>query len=652
MNYEQGMLTYMLNVGFTESSNPAYSIQDSNIIQNQSLLKQIATELNVSGATLFVAGQLQAKSTNGESLNIFVTYGSYRPDGTNDWRGYIAVINTFTNEFQLITSYDSGTTLKGIKAMGQNEDGRFTIIENRDTSLSSMSAYRFVIVNNFTATGTLILKQSYNLPSGINLLTTFDRSFEKHIYKSPNSGEYIFQADSLDSLEGANAILITLKIEVGQSPQWNTYSYKGDYTYGGYKASNILPTWDSSGNLTVLLSGTGRKVINNAVNTYYAVIKFSSGNFTKLFEDNVGVNTDAEIAYSQIISEGKSVLCYSENTRNKKNTQITVYNNALRTPLLVESTDTSDSLVDDFNIQTIGNETLIAFYDYSDSTSGNINLYRVDVNNILQNIYTLTNTTFNYSYGNLFMVTKNYNLYQWNFSNTDTTFIGYELYNYFNYNGNPYYDTLCVSPHDSIFYGTVSNKELPIFARNLYNKTISGPLTVSTVQVPNMLLNNLNIQKEQLYSYTNLRVGEFTSTVSKNVYETVNVNFNNTLSISNKNDVSNPLYNLPGASSLNTNASADSQTNYNNIYLNKYRINYADGSQRVFTLTESQKSLSPEVTAIANISFSFILSKKATSIELISNDEQVVYCNYDASNLELNTIYKYNQEVACTTVNN
>lgn len=651
MNYEQGMLAYMLNTGFTEPSNPAYSIQDNNIIENQSLLKQIATELNVSGATLFVAGQLQAKSTSGELLNIFVTYGSYRPDGADDWRGYIAVVNTFTNEFHIITSYESGITLKGIKAMGQNEDGRFTLIENRDASLSSLSAYRFVIVNNFTTTGTLILKQSYNLPSGINLLTTFDRSFEKHIYKSPNSGEYVFQADSLDSLEGANAILITLKIEVGQSPEWNSYSYKGDYTYAGYKASNILPTWDSSGNLTVLLSGTGRKVVNNAVNTYYAVIKFNGGNFSKIFEDNVGVNTDAEIAYSQIISEEKSILCYSENTKNKKNTQITVYNNTLRTPLLVESTDTTDYLVDDFNIQTIGSETLIAFYDYSDSTSGNINLYRVDIDNILQNIYALLNTTFSYSYGNMFMVTKNYNLYHWNFSNTDTTFIGYELYNYFNYNGNAYYGTLCVSPHDSILYSTVSNKELPIFARNLYNKTINGALTVSTVQIPNMLLNNLDIQKEQLYSYANLRVGEFNDTLSKNVYETVNVNFNNTLSISNNNDVSNPLYNLQGASSLNTNASADSQANYDNIYLNKVRVNYVDGSQRTLTLDNTQKSLSPEGIASANITFSFVLSKKANSMELLSNDEQTVYCTYDISDLETNTIYKYNQEVVCNTTN-
>lgn len=652
MNYEQGMLAYMLNTGFTEPSNPTYSIQYDNIIENQSLLKQIASELNVSGATLFVAGQLQAKSTSGELLNMFVTYGSYKPDGADDWRGYIAVVNTFTNEFHIITSYESGTTLKGIKAMGQNEDGRFTLIENRDASLSSLSAYRFVIVNNFTATGTLILKQSYNLPSGINLLTTFDRSLEKHIYKSPNSGEYVFQADSLDSSEDANAILITLKIEVGQSPEWNSYSYKGDYTYTGYKSSNILPTWDSSGNLTVLLSVIGRKTINDVVNTYYAVVKFSDGSFSKIFEDNIGANTEFEIAYSQIISEEKSVLCYSESTKNKKNTQITVYNNTLRTPLLVESTDTTDYLLDDFNIQTIGSETLIAFYDYSTSNSGDINLYRVDVDNTLQNIYTLSNTKFNYPYGNMFMVTKNYNLYQWNFSNADTTFIGYELYNYFNYNGNPYYDTLCVSPHDSILYSTVSNKELPVFARNLYNKTINGALTVSTVQIPNMLLNNLDIQKERLYSYANLRVGEFNNIVSKNVYETVNVNFNNTLSIVNNNDKSNPLYNLPGASSLNTNASADSQTNYDNIYLNKVRINYEDGSQRILTLASKQKNLSPEGIASANITLSFVLSKKATTMELLSNDEQTVYCTYDISGSEINTVYKYYQEVVCNTTNN
>jgi len=45
------------------------------------------------------------------------------------------------------------------------------------------------------------------------------------------------------------------------------------------------------------------------------------------------------------------------------------------------------------------------------------------------------------------------------------------------------------------------------------------------------------------------------------------------------------------------------------------------------------------------LTLTFYLSKKATNLEFISNDEKIVYCTIDLSNYEINKIYSLKQRV-------
>lgn len=656
-NYEEGMLAYLLNKGLQEPAKEIVeAIPDDYIIKQDNLMNKIMTDLNVTQTSdIAIAGRLQARSVEGDRLNIFVIYGAYKVNG-NNWNGYITIINAFNNDYQIITNYASGTAFKPIKEMGQNEDGRYTLIENRDNSLAGDS-YRFVILNNITAklptttNYSVELRQAYNLPSSVAGIYIYNNdTYEKSIYKSPNSGTYLFRIDETTDHHQTSILLMTLKIEVGQSPEWNTYYSNGGFDYGCQMLS-YLPIWDGDDNLSITIGAIGDRDENNVDNEYYFITKLQNGAFTKQFEDLIGTNVTQTVEYATILSDNRSILCYSYVSDENRITRINAYNNGIKDE--IQYSNMATNVPEYFSMQKVDNECLIAKYSLAESTAttGTIQLYRIDTNDRLQHIYYLENVPLDLKYTayKLLMIIKTYNLYQWNFSDKSNTYIGYEIYNMLNYNGEPYYGKLCLSPHSSILYGNISNKTLPIFARNIYNKTINGAKTVSTVQVPNQMLNDLTINIEDLISHTNLKCATFNTQVNKNIYETLNINFNSTISMSNQNDPENIINNEIGAMYFNQNATSDNQSNYDNIYLNKARITYKDGTERIITLGDSTKVLAGEGEAKATLTFSFNLDKEASRLDLVSNDESVIYCSYNISTFETNKNYKIKQDIICVT---
>ena len=83
-----------------------------------------------------------------------------------------------------------------------------------------------------------------------------------------------------------------------------------------------------------------------------------------------------------------------------------------------------------------------------------------------------------------------------------------------------------------------------IFARNLYNKTISDRVTQSTIEIPNNYLNDVMIARQHLISETNSIMVDTHNIITKNIYETLFINFINTLQMINKNDLSLTLLNF------------------------------------------------------------------------------------------------------------
>ena len=128
-----------------------------------------------------------------------------------------------------------------------------------------------------------------------------------------------------------------------------------------------------------------------------------------------------------------------------------------------------------------------------------------------------------------------------------------------------------------------------------------------------------------------------TNGFTKNVYETVYLNFVNTISVVNQNEAQS-VYNNAVATKLNT--SINNPTDYDDLKLTKYRINYQDGTNSVSKL---QATLQDDGSY--QLLMTFYLSKLADSLELVSEDEQTVYLTYNLANTETNKYYSFKQRV-------
>jgi len=145
------------------------------------------------------------------------------------------------------------------------------------------------------------------------------------------------------------------------------------------------------------------------------------------------------------------------------------------------------------------------------------------------------------------------------------------VYNSNNYNGEAYENINALIPNNGVIY----NDNIPIFARNLYNKTLNDNTTISTIEIPNNLLNDISIQKKSLFSETNLLLTTNDTMFIKNIYETIYLNFINLIEIVNNNN-DNSILNQNASNKLNY--AINNPAEYENTKLNKYRINYEDGT--------------------------------------------------------------------------
>ena len=169
---------------------------------------------------------------------------------------------------------------------------------------------------------------------------------------------------------------------------------------------------------------------------------------------------------------------------------------------------------------------------------------------------------------------------------------------------------------------------MPLFARNLYNRVINDNVTVATVEIPNTLMNyNLGvayeIAQQKLFSETNQELVDNTLDIDKNIYETVDINFYNTITMKNNNNPINPIMNLAGAIRINKGISRD--MDYNNSQATKIRINYDDNTNYTIAIDPAT-----QITINNNIAtYSFVIyaptGKNITNLEILSYDENTVY---------------------------
>ena len=230
-----------------------------------------------------------------------------------------------------------------------------------------------------------------------------------------------------------------------------------------------------------------------------------------------------------------------------------------------------------------------------------------------------------------------YNLYEFIFQTGDRAFRLKFTFDKNGYNGIAYESINSLVPKMGKLYNSSNNL---IFARTLYNKSVSNNTTISTIEIPNTFLNDIQITKEELLGETNKILNNKSQVITKNIYETVNLNFINSISMSN-NNTQETILNQNGASRLNRSSSND--LDYDNAKATKIRINYVDGSSFIQKLGKNQIELIDVKTAMYE--FVIFVKNDIENIQIISEDEQTVYQEITNLTLEKNKFYSITQMV-------
>ena len=254
---------------------------------------------------------------------------------------------------------------------------------------------------------------------------------------------------------------------------------------------------------------------------------------------------------------------------------------------------------------------------------------------------------------NIILIKNEFNLFKFycilNVYNYDTLNYEYKklstylIYNSLNYNGFPRQDYDSMIPNSGVLY---DNNGLALFARNLYNKTINNNTTTSVLEVPNTMLNDVEIAKEDLIGKENNILIENNESIFTNIYETLNINFYNTLLMKNANNEQNEILNPTGASRLNYDISANgTEDSYNNTKGTKLKINFDDNTSFIQTIDTTTQIEIVNNMAIIDFTIYVPIDKNIINIQIISNDEITIYQEITNLSLENGKFYQLTQMV-------
>ena len=578
-------------------------------------------------------GYIQGRDGKGNELDIGFIYGN---DSNN--KGVIAIVDDEFNILQVINEYDTGTHFN--KFICLNID----IVNGNIYGIDLQgSQHRFILLNNF------LLKTPVQENYEVKLRNSYFLSFTSmntisFIDKKPNEAFYIIAGQGSD----AYTVVDTYKIEVGSTNELIEYESTIVMALKSYEIQ-----W-SGDNYTIKINGVNIDK-NYAMN--YKETNFNGETFTLIKDFNIAqfsTYVEAIKSYREsdfIIINGEVYLALLISHTGDSN--ISIYK--IDGTSLIEYRKIEQTTVSTFGQQFLGGRLFKknnqAFYfiwintDYSSTTSDiNFTIEFGVITNLNATSHILKETfenkkmydILNYTSAKTFGIVNNYNLYTYNLISPDANKLIKikQIFNPLNYNFEDYQDLNSLVPHSVWLY----NDNKIIFARNLYNKTINGNTTLATVEIPNMMLNDIDIEQQDLLGETNGTLITNTDTIQKNVYEDLYINFYNTLTMQNQN-TQEYITNLNGSTRINS--SISQIMDYDNAKIGKLRYNYSDNTSSIIEI--------PNATKISQFvyqyNFVIYILKSTTSIDLLSYDEGTVYQTIDTSNLEINKFYKITQNV-------
>lgn len=588
--------------------------------------------------------------------NLTVLYGGYYLDGNS--YGVITLVDENFEPVKTIYEFSSGTKLRYIQYMKQAEDGTFYYVDDEvytyDYGQYSMNSQkRFVMVNNFTLINQITNDYQINLRTSYIFGSEYQNFYCKNMFKDPNSSHYVLFGASADSTDSnysyRNIKIIDLKINVGEANEWTLFADDTQRIFG-----SAIATFDSESNVQYRCLVTNNLTNNNNLMCYSktytgnpasnVIITFNDYkpyiDDTHYKKQSVFLNYD-EVYFVQNnqhwgisgVSKPKYISLYKYNFNDSTLTTIfekylgdydfcnfgAIYIDKCNTDLYIEYND---------NVNTIDNEIYADYY------------FQRLINDVWNPILIEEQKYFYYQRRNLF-VKNNFNLLSIYLYQTTprTDWFVYQIkenYNVLNYNGEPYTNYNSLIPKQGEVY---SNNKL-IFARNLYNKTINENTTVSTVQIPNSYLNNIDLNIKKLLSETNKELTIDNNIIQKNIYETLFINNISTISVIDED--TKELYRNT-ATYINENINIGTKNNYESSYLSKIRINFQDGTTKIQNIY--WQDVDEEYITRKKAVFSIYARDYINNIEFISNDELTTYLvkNFSDYDISVGNIYTITQ---------
>lgn len=609
------------------------TLEDGNNTPQFGATEVIVDELNTYinehyvGATSPSIVDFQKSKTN----NNYLFFGTGSDE--NKVFGFVIILDENLNIIYSTNKYSSDVIIGRILNVKQNSDGTYYLIEERysDSKRRIVALNNISQINPMTNTYSVVINKSYIFSDSINGTMTIIGSI-----KDENSGKYFVFGSRINGVN-SNPYAFELIVNVGQDNEWKVYDYIQTPTtiltvYNGWAS------WASDGNINFKIIG------GDLDNTGKIYVYSKSG-------DNIGTPTTYNIQKSGqilmsavVLNESTSYILVSNVTNTSVSTYFqTYYLYILKNDVLkqIYASDTKSRLQVDHNFfRNITTDYINTYISFNlRESSGNYKFYAGLV--IEENVYVAELTDISSSMINVEFYSQigfnTYNLYEFIFQTGDRAFRLKFTFDKNGYNGIAYENINSLVPKMGKLYNASNNL---IFARTLYNKSVSNNTTISTIEIPNTFLNDIQITKEELLGETNKILNNKSQSIAKNIYETVNLNFINSISMSN-NNTQETILNQNGSSRLNRSSSND--LDYDNAKATKIRINYVDGSSFIQKLGKNQIELIDVKTAMYE--FVIFVKNDIENIQIISEDEQTVYQEITNLTLEKNKYYSITQMV-------
>lgn len=527
-----------------------------------------------------------------------ILYGYYTEDEVE--YGAIVILDENYNPITHLTEYDSGTKLNVFVRLEFDENGYLYGIDETSNGL------RFIMLNNplYTTTEEYEVKIRYSI-----YLDTSVIGSAYSVEKVVGSSVYIFSGRL-----NANTVIATLKIEVGQPNEWNSYSYTEPidieqifYTYENGEFSELGAfCWGGAGGdrgtlYKLIVSGSSLILDSN----------FSIPNGMSFMSV---IKKNSNLLYVLYYNSDVYVLGYIDWENNR----------------YIELKELPETYT--FTELTNVNNLMFMTYCYEENNIKYTKLLFVDIDDNLHQFNFEVETSTRIRVKNIYNL---YDIYIYSTESDEAT-IFQLIYNSNNYNGEYYSNYNSLKPKYGNIYDN-SNDKRCLLSRNIYDKTVYNNTTVSTIEAPNTLLNNTTIKDKVLITETGMESNIGDSIINTNIYETLFINYINSIIASNENEEKIVLSNT--SNYINSNINIGSKENIENSFIGKYRVNYADDTTSVGVLTINKLN-----DLNAQIKFSLEVTKEINNIEFISNDETTTYLTINPT-LEIGNTYTIKQKV-------